>query len=134
MPTTTTLVASQADFHAGVFLEARRVGRAFSVARGELLQQPYSTNSLLLLIESGAAQAYLDSEQQRQTLRLGYPGEMLAALPGFLLNKTSGIGIEALYGLYSYAYSSRQLLAGRSCKDDRVYTHARRLCMWPPGA
>ena len=85
------------DLRADLFAFARAEGRAFSAARGHLLQAPAQRTSPLFLLTAGAAHVYYDLPTgQRQTLRLGYPGEVLAALPGYFLGVPSPLGIEAL--------------------------------------
>ena len=80
-----------------VFLNfALQAGRSFSIARGQLLQAPFAKTSPLFLIQTGAAHAFTDSTNGRQTIRLGYPGEQLSVLPGFFSSATSAIGIESI--------------------------------------
>ena len=96
-------------FRENLFAEAHRVGKTFQVARGALLQAPGAGQSPLYLFEAGAAQAYVDTTSGRQTLRLGYPGEVLADLPGLLIGARSAIGIEALRACRGYSLSRTQL-------------------------
>lgn len=89
---------------ADLFAFAHRTGRAFRSGRGDLLQAPGHRTAPLYLLTAGAAHVYYDLPTgQRQTLRLGYPGELLAALPGYFLGVPSPLGIEALRRCRGYA-------------------------------
>lgn len=109
MPTTDAPRLPGSDFRENLFAELRRVGRPFSASRGTLLQAPDAPQSPLYLLDAGAAQAFVDTASGRQTLRLGYPGELLAALPGLLLGVRSPLGIEALRACRGFSLSRIQL-------------------------
>ncbi len=94
-----------------IFEHGHRVGTPFEVARGQLIQAPLAPTSSLYLFGSGAAHAYLDTESGRQTIRLGYPGEVLAALPGLLLNTASPLGLQCIRRCTGYRLDRSQLQA-----------------------
>lgn len=83
-------------FQKSFFVFAQQAGRPFSTTRGQLLQTPFAKSSPVFLIQTGAAHAFIDAEGGRQTIRLGYPGEQLSALPSFFRSTSSAIGIEAI--------------------------------------
>ena len=100
------------SFREAVFAFAADEGRSFAARRGELLQRPRALDSPLFLFTDGAAQAFVDApDGSRQTLRLGYPGEMLGALPGLFLDVATPIGIEALRACAGYVVTATQLRA-----------------------
>lgn len=100
------------EFRKSVFTYARAHGRPFSVPRGELMERPEASSSRLFIITHGAAQAFVEGpDGARQTLRLGYPGEVLAALPGLFLGVPTPIGIEALRRCSGFTLSANQLRA-----------------------
>lgn len=98
-------------FAKAVYTAARREGRPFDVARGDYLLVPDAARSPLYLIETGAAHACIQVASGTQTLRLGYPGEMLAALPGFYLGVPTPIGIQAIRRCAGYSIMLEQLRA-----------------------
>lgn len=100
---------SSFDFQATVFAEAQRVGLKFNTKRGVLLTSPFARQWPLFCIEKGAAHAYIDTDAGRQTIRLGYPGELLSALPGFLIGKPSALGIEVIRRCEGYSITREQL-------------------------
>ncbi len=108
-PTTSALREGEMSFRESLFGEARHKGRRFSLGRGACLQAPGAAHAPLFLIETGAAHLYVDTSMGPQTLRLGYPGEMLAALPGLLLGIASPIAIETLRACTGFALSRAQL-------------------------
>ena len=113
---------SDPSFQNAILTFTKRFGQPFSVTRGQLMQAPFAKSSRLFLIESGAAHAYVDAANGRQTIRLGYAGEKLSALPGLLSEEISPIGIEAIRKceglsltkaqLHTFIKSSRSVLAG----------------------
>ena len=105
MPTSNTTL-----FRKQTFDYAKRVGRPFDVARGGALIQPGASSSPLFIILEGAAHAYIDKDASRQTLRLGYPGELLSALPALFLGVPTPIGIEAIRRCRGFSILRSQLL------------------------
>lgn len=98
------------DFRRAVLAYAADAGRPFSAPRGHLLHRPGAARSPLFVISAGAAHAFVDgADGARQTLRLGYPGELLADLPGLLLGVSTPIGIEALRRCAGYTLTAEQL-------------------------
>ncbi len=69
---------------------------SLTVRRNEHLTVPGQISNQLYWIESGALRAYFLSENQEQTLRLGYPQSMIADLPSLLSGKPSEVHIQAL--------------------------------------
>ena len=116
------------DLRAELFRHAGTEGRAFSARRGELIEAPGAAHSPLYLIAEGAAQVYyVSSDGARQTLRLGYPGEMLAALPGFFLGVSSPLGVEALRRCAGYALSRAAVSGFCESSPARAAAYARHL-------
>ena len=102
-------------------------GTPFRARRGELLQAPRARRSPLYVFAEGAAHAYVDAEGGRQTVRLAYPGEMLAALPGLLLGAPSAIGIECVRAAAGYRLGVVELRAFIGGDPARQAAYARML-------
>lgn len=98
-------------FRENLFAFARARGEPWDLARGATLQRPHARDTPLFLITAGAAHAYVDAAGGRQTLRLGYPGELLAALPGLLRGLPSGTGIEAITRCRGYTLRAADVRA-----------------------
>ena len=121
-------MAAETDLRAALFDYARQAGRTFSARRGELMQAPGAAHSPLYLITEGAAQVYyVLPDGARQTLRLGYPGEMLAALPGFFLGVSSALGVEALRRCGGYALGRAAVTGFCESSPERAAAYARHL-------
>ncbi len=103
-----------------LFTHARCVGRSFACARGQLMQAPHARHSPLYFIEAGAAHAYIDVEGGSvQTLRLGYPGEILAALPGLLRGTPSAIGLQSIGRCSGYTLTRHEIVGFNESQPTR---------------
>jgi len=100
---------SNSSFQANFLAFFQQNGKPYAVPRGQLLQAPFARSSPLYLIQKGAAHAFIDTENARQTIRLGYPGEQLAVLPGLFSDKTSAIGIESIRKCEGISLTKAQL-------------------------
>lgn len=118
-----TVPSFQADFLAF----AQMKGQPFSFSRGQFLQMPFARTSPLFLIQSGAAHAFIDSENGRQTIRLGYPGEQLSVLPSFFTTSYSAIGIESIRKCEGQMLSKAQLDEFVSATPDHAASYTRQL-------
>ncbi len=111
-----------------LFAHAARGGRAFCAARGQTMQAPGAPHSPLYLIDAGAAHAYVDTaDGTQQTLRLGYPGEVLAALPGLLLGVPSPIGLRSLRRCTGHTLTRAQILRFNESHPERQAAYTRML-------
>jgi len=97
------------SFQAELLAFTQRNGKPFAIARGNFLQVPFAKKSPLFLIQKGAAHAFIDTESSRQTIRLGYPGEQLAVLPGLFAETPSAIGVESIRKCEGLSISKSQL-------------------------
>lgn len=111
-----------------LFAYARRHGRSFAATRGQILQLPQAPQSPLYLIDAGAMHAYLDlADGTQQTLRLGYPGELLAALPGLLLSTPNPIGLQSLRRCSGHTLTRDQILGFNESEPERQLAYTRML-------
>ena len=94
------------------------------MARGEYILAPGVSRSPLFLIERGTAHACLLTGTGLQTLRLGYPGELLAALPSFYLGVATPIGIQAIRRCAGWSLTLTQLreVVGSVAAFEQAYT------------
>lgn len=65
-------------------------------ARYEHLTTQGEVEKFLYFIKEGAVRAYYSDRENENTIRLGYKGNILNALPSFITNQPSTIAIEAL--------------------------------------
>lgn len=70
--------------------------KTHTLARGEDLVRPGQTDQRIYWVESGLVHAYLPQEDQLQTIRLGYTGNLIGALDAHFLNQPTAYGIQAL--------------------------------------
>ncbi len=65
--------------------------------RGELLLSPGQTERRLYFVEQGSLHLYFsDNKDQAVTIGFGYDGDIVSAIPSFLLQQPSDFGIQAL--------------------------------------
>lgn len=65
-------------------------------SRGEYLLREGQIEQHIFLIKSGAVRAYYQSATEIHTVRLGYTGNVLNALPSFLSGKPSELSLQTL--------------------------------------
>lgn len=65
------------------------------LARGDFLKQAGSTDVDMYLVVSGCLRLFV-MEEEEQTIRFGYEGNLVGALDSFLTQQASDIGIQAL--------------------------------------
>ncbi len=120
--------AESHTYRSQLFQHAQAAGRPFAAARGEIMQAPHATHSPLYLFATGAAQAYTDLPAGgQQTLRLGYPGEILAALPGLLLGMPSQIGLQSVRRCSGHVLTRAEVVAFNDGHPDRRQAYTEML-------
>lgn len=64
--------------------------------RNEFLKVKGSTDSNLYYIVSGSLRIFFEDEYEEQTIRLGYQGNLIAALDSFITDQPSDLYIQAI--------------------------------------
>ncbi len=67
-----------------------------ALKRKEFLTVKGSTDTKLYLVQSGSLRIFFEDEYEEQTIRLAYPGSLIAALDSFLSEQPSDFYIQAL--------------------------------------
>lgn len=92
-------------------------------ARGEYLLREGQIEQHIYLIKEGAVRAYYQSETELFTIRLGYNGNIINALPSFLSGKPSELSLQTL----------KKTMVIRAAKADLMpllKTHQELLILW----
>lgn len=92
-------------------------------ARGEYLLREGQIEQYIYLVQEGAVRAYYQTEAEIQTMRLGYTGNIINALPSFLSGKPSELSLQAL----------KKTVVIRAAKADLMpllKTHPEFLMLW----
>jgi len=117
----------ESSFQADFLDFALQIGEPFSIPRGQLLQRPFTKSSPLFLIQRGAAHAFIDFDNGRQSIRLGYPGELISVLPSFFSVAASAIGIESIRKCEGLRLSKSQLDEFINASPETATAYMKRL-------
>lgn len=67
-----------------------------TLARNEFLKTSGSKDTNLYLVQSGCFRLFVEDEKEEHTIRLGYQGDIIAALDSFIADTPSPFFIQAL--------------------------------------
>jgi len=91
--------------------------------RGEFLKYPGKTDTRLYFIESGSMRIYVMDAEEEHTIRLGYSGNIIAALDSFITDQPSDLSLQALKKTKLKVVSKKRFMAF-------VQEDAERLQLW----
>ncbi len=70
--------------------------KPISLKRGEYLIQPGTVEKYIYLVNNGALRAFLISDNEEFTIRFGYEGSIITAIPSYFNNEPTELFIQAI--------------------------------------
>ena len=70
--------------------------KSISLKRGGYLIQPGTVEKYIYLVKSGALRAFLISDEEEFTIRFGYEGSIITAIPSYFNNEPTELFIQTI--------------------------------------